>query len=387
MTFQGKLLDGTCIGPNVRAGNGLSSVSLHVMSSNALLCGLNDITGKHVNRGGPQPPPPMTSPNVNYGATYYGKNVSPFVFDSNLKFDLAEISEWDESRMIGFYETFYAPRFQNSTTYKRLMLRNQIETPFQGVENVNWTPADLSVYEDDWLGNLMPGGWCYSSRGVPEPMLGQTYFEDARKPEDPPNLVDKTNSSIRENWTPLCNPINVFNSEGSNIGTFDGISYIAFFNAACVKVPVKKRKWDSTATNPITLEPTGAWVGDMPLGVLPRDFTLTPLTETPRPWLDPKRQIINLEIWFYLSSSNGSVLKSPRIATVRFWHYTKGVQYIDSGTYDSPFSPYLFLSTESAGAMNVEITFPLLQNENNPDELEIKVSNMKFGNFLAVLGA
>jgi hypothetical protein len=37
--------------------------------------------------------------------------------------------------------------------------------------------------------------------------------------------------------------------------------------------------------------------------------------------------------------------------------------------------------------MNVEITFPLLQNENNPDELETKVSNMKFGNFLAVLGA
>ncbi len=387
MTFRGELLNGVCIGPNVRAGNGLGSMSLHMMSSDRLLCGTEHVSGKNVKRGGPQPPPPMVSPGVNYGATFYGKDVSPYTFSPQYLFDLAEINALNETRLVGFYETFVGPRSLNSTTYQRLMLRDQIEFPFEGLADVNWTPADLTIYEDDWLGNLMPGGWCYSSRGVSEPMLGQSYYEDAAKTEDLPNLIDKTNTSIRENWTPFCSPLNVYNLSGTNIGNFDGISYIAFFNAACVKVPIKKRKWDPTAPNPITGEPTGAWVGDMPLGVLPRDFTLTPFNDNPRPYLNPNRQIINLEIWFYLSSSNGAVVKSPRIATARWWHYTKGVNYLDTGPYDSPFSPYMFLNAESAGVMTVPITASLLQNANNPTGLLSVGSNIRFGNFTPFLGA
>ncbi len=374
MTFTAQKLRGLCIS-NVRSGTGTGSMSCHILGCTAVLCGNSNIAGGCLTRGGPQFPPPETYPFVNRGATFYGKNQQQFTMPDEYYFDLSQLQAWDET--VGFFG-IHAPRFQNHTTYMRLIERDQINNPFENVNSVNWTKADTTIYENDWLGNLMPGGWCYASKGIPEPMFGQSFYEDAAKPINRPYLLNKTNASVRENWTPLCIPLNVYNASGTQIGSYDGLSYSVFFNAAAIKMPLRKRVYD---------EATQTFTGDHPDGLVPRDRTLVNLLTEP-PFLNPQRQILSLELWVYLSSSNGSVVKSPRIATVRWWHYTKGIQYLDGGNYNSPFDPYMFMNTELApGFLDVPITFKLLKNGSNPENLADKVSNMRVDNIKLFLGA
>ena len=98
---------------------------------------------------------------------------------------------------------------------------------------------------------------------------------------------------------------------------------LVFFNAAGVKDPI----------NP------------------PDDFTVE-AAGVNWPKLNPTRQILNLEVWFYLS---GNGIKSPRVATARYWSYTRGLSYLDGGGLldkNNPFNPYLFFN---AGSLTDEI--------------------------------
>ena len=375
MNFQAQKLKGECLQPKVSSGVPLKSISCHLLGA-VYLCSELQVSGQTLIRGKPQGPPPEVWPGVYEGAVYYGKNISQFNFPNTaLRFDLSEINDWYAE----IYEGYNAERYPNHTTYQRLMRRNQVDYPFENINSVQWTTADLGVYEDDWLGNLMPGGWCYTSRGVPEPMNGEIYYEDARKSTDPLNILDKSQTSVRENWTPFCTPLNVYNSSGSLLGTFDGLSYILFFNLGAVKVPLQKWKFDATV---------GDYVGEAICGVLPRDKTLYRIDDTPLPWLNPKRQILSIEAWFYLNSSAPTVFKSPRFATCRWWHYTKGLSYLDQGPLNSPFDPYMFLRTmQVQDVLNVPMTFKLLQNANNPSNLANVSKNLVFENFQMFFGA
>lgn len=372
MNFEGQKLRGDCLGSPVLAGVPLKSISCHLMG-NVNLCGEGQTSGTNYIRGKPEGPPPEVYPLVNEGATFYGKNESAFSFPNpDLYFDLAQLAVWCDAGID-------KQRYPNHTTYQRLMRRNQKDYPFENLDNVIWTKADNTIYEDDWLGNLMPGGWCYTSRGVPEPMRGETYYEDARKNTDPLNVLDKSQSSVRENWTPFCTPLNVYDQTENLLGTFDGLSYILFFNLAAVKVPLQKWKYDATV---------GDFVGEAVSGVLPRDKTLSNLGDSPLPWLNPKRQILNIEAWFYLNSSAPNAFKSPRFATCRWWHYAKGLAYLDAGILNSPFDPYMFLRTMIVGQLlNVEMTFKLLQNANNPSNLLTTTKHLIFNDFQMFFGA
>ena len=376
MTFSAQKLRGSCIS-NVRSGTGTGSMSCHILGCSIALCSSTDIAGGCSTRGGAQPPPPETYPIPNKGATFYGKNQQQFDMPDNYYFDLLDIMMWDEV-VDQYYSNITAPRFQNHTTYMRLVERDQKNHPFENMNDVSWTEASTTIYPNDWLGNLMPGGWCYVSKGIPEPMLGESFYEDAAKEIDRPYLLNKTNSSVRENWTPLCYPIKVYNSSGTQIGSFDGLSYSVFFNAAAVKMPLQKREYDPA---------TQTFTGSHPNGMLPRDVTLTTLLGEP-PYLNAQRQILSLEVWVYLSSSNGATIKSPRIGTCRWWHYTKGIEYLDGGNYNSPFNPYMFLNTElTPGFLDVPIKFKLLKNGSNPRNLDDKISNMRVQSFRLFLGA
>lgn len=383
MNYQGQKLRGICLDNPIFAGAPLRSMSCHFLST-ANLCTLNDEGNTPILRGHPRSAPPDVWPNVHWGAVYYGKRTGSFSFpDNNLCFDLSELNAWnfliyenESDSLLNIYHQLYS----NSTAYQRLMRRDQKNDPFLNLSSVAWTQADLDVYEDDWLGNLMPGGWCYTSRGVSEPMLGEIYYENAKKPEEPPNILDKSNFALaRENWMPFCTPLKVYNKSGSLLGSFDGLSYIVFFNLAAVKVPLKKWKYD-----PALGDFTGEAIG----GVRPRDKTLIRFDDNDLPWLDPKRQIMSIEVWFYLNSSNPSAFKSPRFATARWWHYTKGLAYLDAGPYTSPFNPYLFLSTNTISEfLKVPITFQLLKNQNNPENISNISKELKLKDFVIFLGA
>lgn len=352
--FVAQQLSGNCLS-SVVAGQAFPNISLHILyyttettapvTNQTGLC--NDAMIKAHDAAGKS-------------AVLYGSNDhSPEGFDfpiPGIKFDLADVSKWDAKVITpygipAYTVSFNGPRFKEPNTYIRLTKRDQITHPFSGSDVTYWTDANDQTYGQDWLGNAIPGGWCYTNLGITEPMLGTIYFEDARKSTDPENSVDRSKTVINENWTPFCDPLPVYDSNGSYIGTFDGLAWIAFFNLGLVKNPIDP-PLDSTYTGP-----------------------------PPIPKLDPKRQILNLEVWIYLTkNSSGNVIKSPKIASLRYWTYTR-----DYGTGNFPFDPYLFFGAGSAvgGGVTIPINFNLLQNGNNPDNLQthqasISLSNLKF---------
>ena len=355
--FTGQLLAGNCLS-SVPAGAPFGAVSCHLLYYTTVttapvtqqigLCG-NAMILRHRTAG--------------IEAIQYGSNSNipdGYTFSQVGKFDLSHVSTWDPQittpySIPAYTVSFEGPRFTNPSTYIRLSRRDQVANPFENIGSVNWTDAAIQDYGQDWLGNLMPGGWCYSNYGITEPMNGEEYYEDARKSTDPINAIDRTGASIHSNWTPFCNPLPVYDSFGSLIGSYDGLAWIVFFNLAGLKNP----------SDP------------------PPDYTYTGLPPIPK--LDSRKQILNLEVWVYLSAnSSGNLFKSPRIGTFRYWTYTR-----ELGDGNRPFSPYMFFNGGAAvgGSLVMPINFPLLGNANNPTGMASKQVNLVLSNFKAHIGA
>jgi len=379
MTFQAEVLNGQCL-RNVRSGSTIQTLSVHTLFSTKMLpyipksrlflCG-NYYQGNYIPRG-----KPALSSAGNPGnqplpyAPYYG---STGMTEEGLElpnkdwhFDLFDLQTLDpiliaNPDFVGQpdnqeFQTYYAegPRFEYLTSYKRIIQRDQVNKPFEGISSVTWTPNDSSIYDSDWLGNLMPGGWCLTNRGVTEPILGSQYYEDARKPTDPIPVINRSKRSIQEDWFPFCQRIGVYNSAGAKVGDFDGITTMMFFNLAAVKNPIKP----------------------------PIDKTLFPDVDGNTPVLNPERQILSFEVWFYLT---GVGIKSPRIATIRFWYYSKGITYLDQGAGSSPFSPYMFMNCYYDCDIYTKVN--VLQNANNPQAIKTKTIKIPLSSLNFFIGA
>jgi len=290
---------------------------------------------------------------IPYGAET--NSTSGFTLNTNHYFDLPDISAWDPVTIAPFNPMYtinlYGPRFVYPNCYLRLRKRNQ----FENIENVNWTNATDSTWGTDWLGNLMPAGWCYSNIDVTEPLNGETYWEDARKTTDPINHVDRTATFIHANWSPFCTPVPVYDASGNSLGSYDGLTWMVFWNVGAVK-------------NPLNPPDDALFVGPPPV-----------------PPLDPTKQLLSLEVWIYLTANPTvtNAFKSPRIAKLRYWAYTRSIGTGVEG--NTPFVPYLFFNA-SAGrnySVKIPINFKLLDNINNPTHITqkqafIALSNLAF---------
>jgi hypothetical protein len=380
MTFTGEILNGDCL-RSVRAGSTLDSVSLHILMSTKMLLNENNsriflcenyMQGNYIFRG--RPAQSATGEPTNQplpSAAYYGstgtEDLGTSMPNPEWSFDLAELAAWNpivvnNPDYIGQPDnqenaTYLAegPRFKYGTCYMRLKKRDQVLNPFAGLQSARWTSNDTTLYDYDWLGNLMPGGWCMTNRNVPEPILGQTYYEDARTPTQSIPVINKGKQSIQEDFLPFCDPLNVYNNAGTRIGSFDGIAFMCFFNLAAIKNPTKR----------------------------PKDRTLLPDLENQIPLLDAERQILSFEVWVYLSGIGG--IKSPRVATIRFWYYTKGVSFRDTGANDSPFSPYMFFN--AGKDTSIKINLNLLDNLSNVEKLKTKVLKIPLSSLHFFIGA
>lgn len=305
-----------------------------------------------------------------------GKNAANYGIDETekhigqgLKFDLADVETWQPVTIAPypgnpFYTVkFYGPRFKIPNTYIRLERREQSTNPFENLENVYWQDATDTTWGQDWLGNAMPGGFCYSNIGITEPMNGETYFEDAIVTADPPNPANEidrsTETSIHENWTPFCTPLPVYNSSGTLVGSFDGLSWIVFFNAAVVKNP---------------LNPPIDAVYDGP---------------PDPPLLDTNKQLLNFEAWIYLTAnpSTPGGFKSPRIGVLRQFTYTR--ELASGSDLNTPFDPYLFFNAGvgSFTWIKIPINFDLLDNANNPTHLTDKTEYIVLSALKFAMGA
>lgn len=362
MAFIGQKLNGQCI-RSVRSGSAINAISMHILmgtkklldvtKSRIFLCN-NNYEGGYKYRGIPASSPAGGNGNqpLPYAAFYGSSGMQrpgKLLPNEDWNFDLLELSEWfpkliKNPDFIGQpdnqeFKEYYAegPRLEYAKSYMRIKERDQVKYPFENINSISWTKYDPSIYDYDWLGNLMPGGWCFTNRNITEPLLGYDYYEDARKPSEPIPIINRNGRLIQEDWFPFCNRISVFSKKGVRLGWFDGITMMAFFNAAAVKNPMKP----------------------------PLDRTLYPDLENKTPSLNPERQILNLEVWFYLT---GIGIKSPRVATIRFWTYTKGISYLDSGSNDLPFNPYMFMNAQKD--CDIYIKAKILKNSNNPNSLE-----------------
>ena len=344
----------------VTAGSAFPSVSMHVLiQSRETTMPVTDQSGYCGNVMIPE----YSTAADTMDAVVYGTNASTISILSTLKFDLANVSTWDPvvttpyPGQPAYTVTFYGPRFKSPSTYIRLTKRNQVSSPFENLSAVNWLDATDATWGQDWLGNLMPGGWCYTNRGVLEPMNGTTYWEDARKSTDPLNTVDRTSATtIHQNWMPFCNAINVYDASGASIGTFDGLAFMVFWNLAAVK-------------NPLNPPDDAVYQGAPPV-----------------PKLSPFKQLLSFEVWIYMTANptTAGAYKSPRIARVRYWTYTR-----PRGDGNSPFDPYLFFNATVgiAASLMIPITFQLLDNANNPTHLATKTQYLALSGLKFAVGA
>lgn len=342
------------------AGSAFPSVSMHVLiQSRETTMPVTDQAGYC---GNVMIPKYSTAADT-LDAVVYGTDTSTISILSTLKFDLANVSTWDPvvttpyPSQPSYTVTFYGPRFKSPSTYIRLTKRDQATSPFENLRYVNWVDATDTTWGQDWLGNLMPGGWCYSNRGVLEPMNGTTYWEDARKTTDPLNPVDRTSvTTIHQNWMPFCNAIEVYDSSGASIGTFDGLAFMVFWNLAAVKDPQHP--------------PDDAVYQGAP----------------PIPPLSPFKQLLSFEVWIYMTANPAiaGTFKSPRIARVRYWTYTRV-----RGDGNSPFDPYLFFNATAgfASSLVIPIEFELLDNVNNPTHLAVKTQYLALSGIKFAVGA
>lgn len=356
--FTAQSLQGNCLN-QVDAGSAFNAISCHLLYYTTITTGpVEQQSGLCGNA--------MILPHKTAGieAILYGANDnSPggYNFDQIGRFDLSQVSTWEPQAVqpysIPEYTvSFEGPRYTNPSTYIRLIKRDQVSSPFENLEGVNWVDAAIQEYGQDWLGNFLPGGWCYSNRGVTEPMNGERYYEDARKTTEPVNRVDRMQTNIHSNWTPFCNPLPVYDSFGGLIGSYDGLAWMVFFNTAGLKNP----------NNP------------------PPDYTYVGPLDPP-PKLDPLLQMLNLEVWIYLTANSpSSIFKSPRIGAFRYWTYTRGTE-----DGNRPFTPYFFFNGGAAagGTLVIPINFPLLSNASNPALLASKQVNLVLSNFKIHIGA
>lgn len=344
----------------VTAGSAFPSVSMHVLiqsreatmpvDDQAAYCGNVMI-------------PKYSTAADSMDAVSYGLDNDGISISSSLKFDLADVSAWDQVIITpypgqpAYTVKLYGPRFKSPSTYIRLTKRNQVAAPFENLSSVNWVDATDTTWGQDWLGNLMPGGWCYVNRGMSEPMNGTTYWEDARKSSEPLNTIDRTSeTTIHQNWMPFCTPITAYNSSESSLGTFDGLAFMIFWNLAAVK-------------NPLAPPDDAVYQGAPPI-----------------PKLSPFKQLLSFEVWIYLTANptTAGSFKSPRIARVRYWTYTR-----TQGDGNSPFDPYLFFnaSVGPTASLMIPITFQLLDNVNNPTHLSSKLQYIALSGLKFAVGA
>lgn len=296
-------------------------------------------------------------------AIVYGTGADGISISPSLKFDLSDISTWDPVTTTpypsqpAYTVTYYGPRFRSPSTYIRLSKRDQVTSPFENLLNVSWLDATDSTWGQDWLGNLMPAGWCYVNRGISEPMNGDIYWEDARLSTEPLNDIDRTSATtIHQNWMPFCDPITVYDAEETAIGTYDGLAFMCYWNLAGVKDP---------------RHPPDDAVGQ---------------GAPPVPPLDTHKQLLSFEAWIYLTANptTAGAFKSPRVGRIRYWTYTR-----IRGDGNSPFDPYLFFNaaTGVGSSLMIPITFSVLDNANNPTHITTKTQYIALSALKFVLGA
>lgn len=294
-------LDGTCFSQN-RRFSPVGVCTGYVTFDNASISTLRENSTQWYNL--------IRVPEPKYDRTILGKSYNrrymPSTSFPNYYFDLSDINSWGMRGFGGLpplYELeFTGPRYKNTLAVIPLtqhkfkpiskLKKNRLKYDFlnadpEDIESLLLDPLEFSgVYPyspDDPDAVKRPAGWMYSNKNVNEPYFTEVNYEDGESP------IDRTTALTTQlNYLPFEDPLQVFDSNESLIGQFDGLSFVLFYGEQAYK---------------------------MPFNDLPEYEGLIPLA-------NPTAQVIGLEINIFLAGSAG--IPSPKIGRLRWYLQNDG---------------------------------------------------------------
>lgn len=313
-------------------------------------------------------PPPFT---MSHGA-FYGtrpKGVedvinpgSPVVYptDPNPKvledvwFDPADLTPW-KWRQLGMFSNFQTSGPSLQKFHMAIPVRRRLKKKtglnnnnYQGRETWDFVDAGLKIFnQSDWLGALHPAHHFWTNLGVDEPFTITDYYEQTGSS---PPAVD-----LNQWRVPFCNPMPIRNQSGTVIGYYTGYTAIHYFSLAYVHfadATLRICSPDQTSTYKKVF--------------LPEDYRAEVVPPASRPPIRHNNQLFQLETSIFMiaeSVSGGPALKSPRIGTIRWWHYA------DPSANPWPCNPYMTMFMGPTSQWKFGIRFNHYNNSEHTDIL------------------
>lgn len=377
-----KLLNGTCV--NIPTRNNIPAFAMpfreftiHTVfgeppgnfNVNSATCGCGfrtDAQGNGVGSIGTARIDPFSLPNGStaYGETY-GRRVTAnpitmkTIGGADLYFATNDLYRWQPRAMYvpNYYQNFASgPSIQwghLATPVRRRMkgVSGPNNSNYQNRYSFDFTDAGSPINnQPDYLGQLHPAHCFWTNKGLIEPFLAETYYEQTGQ---------SPNAEITKLWTvPFCDPLRARNSSGTVLGTFIGYTMIHYFSFAFVHygdatVAVTNQDGSTTTTSPF----------------LPENYRGLPDGTGKKPKINNSYQLWTVDTHIFMVNDTPSV-GSPKIASVRHWFYN------DPTAEPDPINEYFYTIH---GALQSQWTFPVEFNivGGQPQTIQFSFSSMR----------
>lgn len=272
----------------------------------------------------------------------------------NVWFDPSDLVPWNW-RQLGIMSNFLASGPALQKFHMAIPIRRRLKklsglnnNNYQGRESWNFVDASLKIFnQSDWLGALHPAQHFWTNLGIDEPFTVTDYYEQSGSAPPAANL---------NQWrVPFCTPLAIRNQQGSIIGYYTGYTAIHYFSLAYVHFADATQKVcspDQTATYKKVF--------------LPEDYRVEVVPPATRPKIKHQNQLFQLETSIFMiaeSVQGGPALQSPRIGTIRWWHYA------DPSVNPWPCDNYMNMFMSPTGQWKFGIRFNHYNNSEHTDIL------------------
>lgn len=269
-------------------------------------------------------------------------------------FDPSDLVPW-QWRQLGMMSNFQTSgpalqKFHMAIPIRRRLkkLTGPNNNNYIGRETWNFVDASLKIFnQSDWLGPLHPAQHFWTNLGIDEPFTINEYYEQTGYSPPAANL---------NQWrVPFCTPMPIRNQLGDIIGYYTGYTATHYFSLAYVHFADATQKIcapDQTATYKNVF--------------LPENYHIEVVPPATRPKIKHQNQLFQMETSFFMiaeSVQNGPPLKSPRIGTIRWWHYA------DPSINPWPCDPYLNMYLPHIGQWKFGLRFNHYNNSEHTDIL------------------
>lgn len=200
----------------------------------------------------------------------------------------------------------------------------------------------------DWLGPMHPASFMWTNKGVSEPFLATTHYEQSG--------TNITQVNYSQGYIPFCDPMPVRNEFGTQIGSYVGYTCLHYASPAFIHQPI------------VNQDPCLP-----PKKYLPNDYyQVTPNPDGSYNRVVPTNQFIQVETHWFIASTSvdpSNPIGSPKIGSTRHWFYNR-----PDRQFGNPCSEYIYVTLGTfQNEWKFNVNFNVLAYINNawvpaPDE-------------------